>query len=135
LRERFLPAMADLFPAARDARVTDFFVTRERRATLRQVPACERLRPGAATALPGLVLAGAWTDTGWPDTMEGAVRSGLNAARALRQGLAVPAGTFGQRDPGRARRPGQVNGSDPVNRPGPVTPGRASGPAGAGATA
>jgi hypothetical protein len=129
LRERFLPAMTDLFPAARDARVTDFFVTRERRATLRQVPGCERLRPGAATAVPGLVLAGAWTDTGWPDTMEGAVRSGLNAARALRQGLAMPAGAFGQRDPGRARRPGRVNGSDPV------TPGRTSGPAGAGATA
>jgi len=135
LGERFLPAMAELFPAARDARVTDFFVTRERRATLRQVPGCERLRPGAATALPGLVLAGAWTDTGWPDTMEGAVRSGLNAARALRQGLAGPAGTSGQRDPGRARRPGRVNGSDPGSRPGPVTPGRASGPAGAGATA
>jgi hypothetical protein len=129
LRERFLPAMADLFPAARDARVTDFFVTRERRATLRQVPGCERLRPGAATALPGLVLAGAWTDTGWPDTMEGAVRSGLYAARALRQGLAVPAGAFRQRDPGRARRPVRMNGSDPV------TPGRTSGPAGAGATA
>jgi uncharacterized protein with NAD-binding domain and iron-sulfur cluster len=64
--------------------VADFFVTRERRATLRQVPGCERLRPGAATGLPGLVLAGAWTDTGWPDTMEGAVRSGLNAVRALR---------------------------------------------------
>jgi hypothetical protein len=106
LRERFLPAMADLFPAARDARVTDFFVTRERRATLRQVPGCERLRPGAATALPGLVLAGAWTDTGWPDTMEGAVRSGLNAVRVLRQGLAVPAGAFRPRDPGRAGVPG-----------------------------
>ena len=39
----------------------------------------------AATALPGLVLAGAWTDTGWPDTMEGAVRSGLAAARELRR--------------------------------------------------
>jgi squalene-associated FAD-dependent desaturase len=84
LREEFLPALAELFPAARGARVADFFVTRERRATLRQVPGCERLRPPAATALPGLVLAGAWTDTGWPDTMEGAVRSGLNAARALR---------------------------------------------------
>jgi hypothetical protein len=129
LRKQFLPAMADLFPAVHDARVTDFFVTRERRATLRQVPGCERLRPKAATALPGLVLAGAWTDTGWPDTMEGAVRSGLNAARALRQGLAVPAGALRQRDPGR------VNGSDPVNGPGPVTPGRTSGPAGAGATA
>jgi hypothetical protein len=126
LRERFLPAMADLFPAARDARVTDFFVTRERRATLRQVPGCERLRPGAATALPGLALAGAWTDTGWPDTMEGAVRSGLNAVRVLRRGLAVPAGAFRPRDPGRAGVPGRVNGSDPVNEPGP---------AGAGATA
>ena len=126
LRERFLPAMADLFPAARDARVTDFFVTRERRATLRQVPGCERLRPGAATALPGLALAGAWTDTGWPDTMEGAVRSGLNAVRVLRQGLAAPAGAFRPRDPGRAGVPGRVNGSDPVNEPGP---------AGAGATA
>jgi hypothetical protein len=126
LRERFLPAMADLFPAARDARVTDFFVTRERRATLRQVPGCERLRPGAATALPGLVLAGAWTDTGWPDTMEGAVRSGLNAARVLRRGLAVPAGGLRRRDPGRAGRPARVNGSDPVTEPGP---------AGAGATA
>ena len=126
LRERFLPAMADLFPAARDARVTDFFVTRERRATLRQVPGCERLRPGAATALPGLVLAGAWTDTGWPDTMEGAVRSGLNAARVLRRGLAVPAGGLQRRDPGRAGRPARVNGSDPVTEPGP---------AGAGATA
>jgi hypothetical protein len=126
LRERFLPAMADLFPAARDARVTDFFVTRERRATLRQVPGCERLRPGAATALPGLVLAGAWTDTGWPDTMEGAVRSGLNAVRVLRRGLAVPAGGLRRRDPGRAGRPARVNGSDPVTEPGP---------AGAGATA
>src|SRR4029077_6275342 len=135
LRERFLPAMTDLFPAARNARVTDFFVTRERRATLRQVPGCERLRPGAATALPGLVLAGAWTDTGWPDTMEGAVRSGLNAARALRRGLTGPAGAFRQRDPGRAGRPGRVNGSDPVTGPGQVAPGRRSGPADAGATA
>jgi squalene-associated FAD-dependent desaturase len=92
LRAEFLPALAGLFPAARGAGVADFFVTRERRATLRQVPGCERLRPGAATALPGLVLAGAWTDTGWPDTMEGAVRSGLNAARALRTVLATRRG-------------------------------------------
>jgi len=84
-----VPALEDLFPAARDARITDFFVTRERRATFRQAPGSAALRPGAATALPGLVLAGAWTDTGWPDTMEGAVRSGLNAARELRRGLAA----------------------------------------------
>ncbi|HEV2242211.1 MAG TPA: hydroxysqualene dehydroxylase HpnE [Streptosporangiaceae bacterium] len=98
LRERFLPALEELFPAARDARVTDFFVTRERRATFRQAPGCAALRPGAATSLPGLVLAGAWTDTGWPDTMEGAVRSGRTAAQELIQqmaGLAEPAGTAG----------------------------------------
>jgi squalene-associated FAD-dependent desaturase len=92
LREVFLPALAELFPAAHGARVTDFFITRERRATLRQVPGCERLRPPAATAVPGLVLAGAWTDTGWPDTMEGAVRSGLNAVRAMRRELALAGG-------------------------------------------
>jgi squalene-associated FAD-dependent desaturase len=89
LREQFLPALEALFPAARDARVTDFFVTRERRATFRQAPGCGALRPGAATSLRGLVLAGAWTDTGWPDTMEGAVRSGLTAAQALRRQLAA----------------------------------------------
>jgi squalene-associated FAD-dependent desaturase len=87
LREMFVPALAGLLPGARDARVSEFFVTRERRATFRQGPGCGRLRPHAATALPGLALAGAWTDTGWPDTMEGAVRSGLNAAIELRRGI------------------------------------------------
>ena len=151
LRKQFLPAMADLFPAVHDARVTDFFVTRERRATLRQVPGCERLRPKAATALPGLVLAGAWTDTGWPDTMEGAVRSGLNAARTLRHGMAQggvgsparPAVSAGPaRDRSRKRRPGQVNGSAPVNtrkavnaRDAVDVPDAVNGPAGTGATA
>jgi squalene-associated FAD-dependent desaturase len=85
LREQFVPALAELFPAAREARVTEFFVTRERRATFRQAPGSGALRPKAGTLLPGLVLAGAWTDTGWPDTMESAVRSGLAAAIELRQ--------------------------------------------------
>jgi uncharacterized protein with NAD-binding domain and iron-sulfur cluster len=83
LREQFVPALAELFPAAKAATVTEFFVTREKRATFRQVPGTAKLRPKAATGLPGLVLAGSWTDTGWPDTMEGAVRSGLNAVMAL----------------------------------------------------
>ena len=91
LRAQFLPALAELFPAAAQARVVDCFVTRERRATMRQVPGVGRLRPAAATATPGLVLAGAWTDTGWPDTMEGAVRSGLNAVRELRRSMGVAA--------------------------------------------
>ena len=83
LRDRLVPALAELFPAARDARVIEFFVTRERRATFRQAPGSARLRPRPETRLPGLVMAGAWTATGWPDTMEGAVRSGQNAAREL----------------------------------------------------
>lgn len=97
LRQQFLPALAELFPAARDARVTEFFVTRERRATFRQAPGSGALRPKAATARPGLVLAGAWTDTGWPDTMEGAVRSGLAAATELRRTVLTSASTIGER--------------------------------------
>ena len=91
LREQFVPALADLFPPAREAQVTEFFVTRERRATFRQAPGTARLRPPAATNMPGLVLAGAWTATGWPDTMESAGRSGLAAAIELRRTvLSVP---------------------------------------------
>jgi squalene-associated FAD-dependent desaturase len=88
LREMFIPALAELLPKAAEATVTEFFVTREKRATFRQVPGTAKLRPKAATAMPGLVLAGAWTDTGWPDTMESAVRSGLNAVISLNDTLA-----------------------------------------------
>ena len=96
LQEQFVPALAELFPAARDARVAEFFVTRERRATFRQAPGSGALRPKAATRRPGLVLAGAWTDTGWPDTMEGAVRSGLAAAVELRRTALSSTATIGE---------------------------------------
>jgi squalene-associated FAD-dependent desaturase len=95
LREQFLPALEALFPRAAQANVTEFFVTRERRATFRQAPGSGRLRPQAATDMPGLVLAGAWTATGWPDTMESAVRSGLAAATALRAQHSGDSGTGG----------------------------------------
>jgi uncharacterized protein with NAD-binding domain and iron-sulfur cluster len=81
LRERFVPALAELLPAARHARVERFVVTRERAATFRAAPGARRLRPGPRTAIDRLALAGAWTDTGWPATMEGAVRSAHAAAR------------------------------------------------------
>ncbi len=82
LRGLFVPALAALFPAAARAEVRSFFVTREPRATFRGTPGSARHRPGPVTRVPGLVLAGAWTDTGWPATMEGAVRSGVRAAEA-----------------------------------------------------
>jgi hydroxysqualene dehydroxylase len=83
LQERILTALAELLPGAASARVLDAFVTREPHATFDPAPGQAALRPPPTTAYPGLVLAGAWTDTGWPATMEGAVRSGLAAAAAL----------------------------------------------------
>jgi uncharacterized protein with NAD-binding domain and iron-sulfur cluster len=88
LREQYLGALAELLPAARGANVEQFFVGREQAATFRAAPGARRLRPGPRTALPGLVLAGAWTDTGWPATMEGAVRSGAVASREALAALA-----------------------------------------------
>jgi squalene-associated FAD-dependent desaturase len=91
LRSRYLPALAELLPAAGGAGIETFFVTREHSATFRAEPGARALRPGPLTRLEGLVLAGAWTDTGWPATMEGAVRSGQAAAReALRAGAGAP---------------------------------------------
>jgi squalene-associated FAD-dependent desaturase len=58
-------------------------VSREPAATFAARPGTARLRPGAATGRPNVVRAGAWTDTGWPATMEGAIRSGREAARVL----------------------------------------------------
>jgi squalene-associated FAD-dependent desaturase len=91
LRERYLPELERLLPRAREARVLDVAVTHEPRATFRAGPGSRKLRPGARTSVAGLYLAGAWTDTGWPATMEGAVRSGLDAARSVLAD-AAPAG-------------------------------------------
>ncbi|GAA1833084.1 hydroxysqualene dehydroxylase HpnE [Pseudonocardia ailaonensis] len=86
VRARLLPALEALLPAARTAEVLDFFVTREPHATFRGAPGTAAFRPGPrglGDAAPGVYLAGAWTGTGWPATMEGAVRSGDAAAEAL----------------------------------------------------
>jgi squalene-associated FAD-dependent desaturase len=95
LREQMLPALAALLPAARDARVLDFFVTREPHATFRASPGTAALRPPPHTRAPGLFLAGAWTDTGWPATMEGAVRSGNAAADAALAPAGAASGSVG----------------------------------------
>jgi uncharacterized protein with NAD-binding domain and iron-sulfur cluster len=83
IRAVFLPAVQEILPDARTAEVIDFFVTREPQATFLPEPGSAAYRLGTRTRLPGLFLAGAWTDTGWPATMEGAVRSGWAAAAAL----------------------------------------------------
>lgn len=76
----FRQSLDDLLPSARHARLVDGTVSREHSATFRAVPGSAALRPSARTGMPGLALAGAWCDTGWPATMEGAVRSGQSAA-------------------------------------------------------
>src|SRR5262249_61973160 len=83
LRDRSPPALERLPPSARGATALDFAATHEPRATFRAAPGTRRLRPGPHTDREGLYLAGAWTDTGWPATMESALRRGLTAARAL----------------------------------------------------
>src|SRR5262249_36773896 len=87
LRKSFEPAFRALLPAARDAVLERFFTTCEPSATFRGAPGTQSLRARTETRMPGLYLAGAWTDTGWPATMEGAVRSGMTAAHAALAGL------------------------------------------------
>ncbi|MFJ9412729.1 hydroxysqualene dehydroxylase HpnE [Streptomyces sp. NPDC101227] len=96
LRTRYLPELERLLPAARGARIRDFFVTRERTATFAPAPGVGRLRPAARTQAPGLYLAGAWTATGWPATMESAVRSGTAAAGEALTELGFPQGQLPQ---------------------------------------
>jgi hypothetical protein len=61
-------------------------VVKERRATFAQTPEALLARPATRTPLANLVLAGDWTQTGLPATIEGAIRSGFSAARALGAG-------------------------------------------------
>jgi squalene-associated FAD-dependent desaturase len=91
LQDRFVAELARLFPATARASVLEAFVTREKRATFRQAVGSNALRPGAETPLEAIFLAGAWTATGWPDTMESAVRSGLTAADAATGRPVAPA--------------------------------------------
>ena len=70
-------------PAARGAQLAKATVVKEVAATFSPAPGCDRVRPGSRSPLANLFLAGDWTATGWPATMEGAVRSGYLAAEAI----------------------------------------------------
>jgi zeta-carotene desaturase len=73
----------EFFPEARAAKLLKSTVIKEVNATYSPGPGMDQYRPGAGTAWPRVFLAGDWTATGWPATMEGAVRSGYLAAEAL----------------------------------------------------
>ena len=83
LRALFEEEMKIAFPLARDATIRKSLIIKQPNATFRCVPGISARRPPQSTPIPNLFLAGDWTDTGWPSTMEGAVRSGVYAARAL----------------------------------------------------
>jgi squalene-associated FAD-dependent desaturase len=79
-------AVGDLrlfFPRVHQATLLKAHVVKEQRATFSAAPETESLRPGEACSIPNLHMAGDWTRSGWPATMEGAVRSGYIAAEAV----------------------------------------------------
>jgi len=80
LRETAVRELGELLPAARQAKLLHSLVIKERFATFSPAPDVEPLRPGPVTPVRGLYLAGDWTATGLPATIEGAVESGYTAA-------------------------------------------------------
>jgi squalene-associated FAD-dependent desaturase len=87
---RIADELARLFPQAAAARLLRLRVVTEHAATFSAVPGVDRWRPPQASPLPNLLVAGDWTATGWPATMEGAVRSGYLAAEALLRRRGTP---------------------------------------------
>lgn len=75
--------IAGVLPATREAKLLKATVVKETGAVFSPSPGVDHWRPAAKTSLPNLFLAGDWVATGWPATMEGAVRSGYLAAEAI----------------------------------------------------
>ena len=88
--ELALRELAEFFPAVRDAKLEKAHVVKEVRATFSAAPGLEGRRPESRTGVPNLFLAGDWTASGWPATMEGAVRSGYLAAEAVASAAGQP---------------------------------------------
>ena len=82
--------LAEFFPVVREAKLEKAHVVKEVRATFSALPNLESYRPLNRTAIPNLFLAGDWTRSGWPATMEGAVRSGYLAAEAVSESCGAP---------------------------------------------
>jgi uncharacterized protein with NAD-binding domain and iron-sulfur cluster len=82
--------LLEVFPAAREAHLLKATVVKEIAATFSPEPGCDRWRPAQTSPVKNLFLAGDWTATGWPATMEGAVRSGYLAAEAALAAAGTP---------------------------------------------
>jgi zeta-carotene desaturase len=82
--------LAEFFPRVREATVEKAHVVKEVRAAFSPVPGLGELRPESGTTFPNFFLAGDWTRSGWPATMEGAVRSGYLAAEAIARAAGAP---------------------------------------------
>jgi squalene-associated FAD-dependent desaturase len=91
VQRRVLDELRQLLPAAREAVLRRARVVTEHAATFSAVPGVDRWRPPQASPLENMLVAGDWTATGWPATMEGAVRSGYLAAEALLRRVGVEA--------------------------------------------
>ncbi len=115
-----LKEVKQVLPLARDANLVKATVIKETAATFSPEPGVDRLRPNQQTRITGMFLSGDWTRTGWPSTMEGAVRSGYLAAEAVLRVAGTPksflqpdlaadglVGVFVKKKPA----PGQVAGS------------------------
>ncbi|MXY00831.1 MAG: NAD(P)-binding protein [Chloroflexi bacterium] len=83
IETELLAELAQVLPRARSAQVRRALVIKHPNATFRCLPGADRLRPPSQSPVRNLLLAGEWVQTGWPGTMEGAVRSGQSAARRL----------------------------------------------------
>jgi squalene-associated FAD-dependent desaturase len=92
IRDAVLDDLASIWPAAKDATLRRWWAVTEHGATFSVRPGIEALRPPQRTPIDGLFLGGDWTDTGWPATMEGAVRSGYLAAEGILADLGRPRG-------------------------------------------
>jgi zeta-carotene desaturase len=81
--QQALRELAEFFPRVKEAKLLKSALVKEMHATFGVPPGIDSARPGPASSWPHLFLAGDWTATGWPSTMESAARSGHLAAEAL----------------------------------------------------
>jgi squalene-associated FAD-dependent desaturase len=126
--EAVLTDLAAIWPESKEAKLVRSWVVTEHGATFAVRPGIDSLRPAQRTPVEGLFLAGDWTTTGWPATMEGAVRSGYLAAEGILEDLRQPGGLIqpdlpagwlarlllGAKSPVKKSRIFQVGGRSPV---------------------